>query len=121
MHNKKKEVKKIAIEIGRYSLILFFLYYYIGITAFVHTHRIANYTITHSHPFLPSSQHSHTTAEYETLSFLNMLIAESTPFFAIVLFCAVIEIIHQHNHLSTYRRRLFLPLFRGPPFTVLCI
>ena len=113
-------MKKAAIQIGRYLLILFFLYYYIGITAFVHTHKIAEYTISHSHPFLPSSQHSHSAIEYGTLSFLNMLVAENTPFFALVLFCAVIEIIREYYSLSSYRRKIFLPLFRGPPFTVLC-
>lgn len=114
-----RQVKKVAATVGRYLLILFFLYYYIGITAFVHTHQIAEYTIvTHSHPFFPGAHHSHSEAEYETVGFLNMLIAEAPLMMAVFFALSFIGIILQTYHYPAPRKEFHHPSYRAPPFAL---
>ena len=36
-------------------LVVLFMSYYVGGTAFTHTHHFLNYSITHSHPYLPGA------------------------------------------------------------------
>ncbi|MDE6644787.1 MAG: hypothetical protein K2J97_01725 [Muribaculaceae bacterium] len=61
-------------------LTLLFVAYYSGATLFIHTHFINSGAITHSHPYLPDKHHSHSTNEYEALSFLCNFVAEEIDF-----------------------------------------
>ncbi|MGM9852260.1 MAG: hypothetical protein ACI306_09005 [Muribaculaceae bacterium] len=38
---------------------------------FTHSHRYADNTIVHSHPYLPSSHHSHSAQDYGAISWYN--------------------------------------------------
>jgi hypothetical protein len=77
-------MKKVLQIISRYLLVVLFLYYHIGNTAFVHTHVVHNHIITHSHPFLPGAHHGHQGGELETIAWLNAAVEFFTPlaFFA---------------------------------------
>ncbi|MEG2150700.1 MAG: hypothetical protein RRY36_05730 [Bacteroidaceae bacterium] len=48
--------------------------YYCESTLFVHTHNFSWGQVTHSHPYLPNSPHSHTSAQYQTIESLTNLL-----------------------------------------------
>ncbi|MBC8594594.1 hypothetical protein H8744_15390 [Oscillospiraceae bacterium N12] len=108
-------MKKVASSIIKYLLIVFFLYYYIGTTAFVHTHYFDKYTVTHSHPYFPGTHHSHSTAEIETIGLLNMLVADTTPLFSVIFALSLISIISQTAISFTTHKELHLSHLRAPP------
>lgn len=78
-------VKNIS-NIVKYVLIVVFVYYYVGNTAFVHTHVVDHFLVTHSHPYLPGMHHSHTEAQWETVSWFNLLCLDSSHELPIVPF-----------------------------------
>ena len=57
-------------------LVVLFMSYYVGGTAFTHTHHFLNYSITHSHPYLPGADglphHEHST---ELIPYLPLVMA----------------------------------------------
>lgn len=57
----------------RCALVALFLSYYGGATLFPHTHYLATGKVTHSHPYIPSGNHSHTTAVYQLIAGLSHL------------------------------------------------
>ncbi|MGM9844985.1 MAG: hypothetical protein ACI30K_02015 [Muribaculaceae bacterium] len=48
-----------------------FVYFCCGNTLFIHSHTYANNTIVHSHPYLPSSHHSHSSHDYGAIAWCN--------------------------------------------------
>ncbi len=76
MQNKKRHSAKLLTLL----LMLLFAGYYSGSTLFIHTHIINSGAITHSHPYLPDKDHSHSTNEYEVLSLLCDFVAEEVDF-----------------------------------------
>ena len=52
-------------------LVVLFMSYYVGGTAFTHTHHFLNSSITHSHPYLPGADglphHEHSTVAFNTI------------------------------------------------------
>jgi hypothetical protein len=61
-------------------LVVLFMSYYVGGTAFTHTHHFLNYSITHSHPYLPGADglphHEHSTVAFNTIEELTELCME---------------------------------------------
>ena len=55
------------------SLLLLFSMFVVGNILCIHTHQNEGNIVVHSHPFLPSSQHSHTTSQLITLSIVNAI------------------------------------------------
>ena len=109
-------MKKNITVFGRYLFILFFLYYYVGITAFVHTHHYSIYTVTHSHPFLPGAQHSHSLVDFETVGVLNMLIVDVAPVTLFPVFLlSLIGVIFEIYRYPTPYKDFHHPSFRAPP------
>lgn len=49
-------------------LLLLFVAFAAGRTLFVHTHVGPAGMVTHSHPYLPSGQHTHSAAQFESLA-----------------------------------------------------
>ena len=96
-------MKRLLSNIVKYVLIVVFVYYYVGNTAFVHTHVVDNFLITHSHPYLPGMHHSHTEAQWETVSWFNLLCLDSShelpivPF--ILFFLSFIFLLHGANRI----------------------
>ncbi|MDR2036737.1 MAG: hypothetical protein LBQ60_02315 [Bacteroidales bacterium] len=56
-------------------LILLHIGFYVGNTAFIHTHHYLNYSVTHSHPFSKTSEgtpdHTHDKAALDTIAQFN--------------------------------------------------
>ena len=61
-------------------LVVLFMSYYVGGTAFTHTHHFLNSSITHSHPYLPGADglphHEHSTVAFNTIEELTELCLE---------------------------------------------
>ena len=54
-------------------LLVLFVGFAAGNTLCVHTHVGPQGAVTHSHPYLPSGHHGHSTVEFSTLAQLNAL------------------------------------------------
>lgn len=90
--------------------------YYVGNTAFIHTHTFQNYTITHSHPFIPGSHHSHSSGEeVETIAMFNAIIALATPLIAVLVQLALLRVIFLLCRIIVHSRKVFSHLLRAPP------
>lgn len=63
----KERTRKIAAAF----LLILFAAFVGGNTLCVHTHIGPAGAVTHSHPYLPSSSHTHSVAQFETLALLN--------------------------------------------------
>lgn len=48
-----------------------FAFFVCGNTLCLHSHRIGDYTVVHSHPYLPSSNHSHSQQSLNTIAAFN--------------------------------------------------
>ena len=70
-------------------LVVLFMSYYVGGTAFTHTHHFLNYSITHSHPYLPGADglphHEHSTVAFNTIEELTELCMELIPYLPLVM------------------------------------
>ncbi|MCD7925046.1 hypothetical protein [Bacteroidaceae bacterium] len=109
-------MKKVALSILKFLMVILFICYYVGNTAFIHTHTFQNYTITHSHPFIPGAHHGHSSdGEVETIAFLNAFLALAVPAIAVVFQLAFLQIIVQFYSLITSFRKVFSHLLRAPP------
>ncbi|MEG1612154.1 MAG: hypothetical protein RRZ83_04080 [Alistipes sp.] len=67
-------MKRKLLKILNCAFIALFVCYYAESTLFIHSHTFAWGTVTHSHPYLPSSSHSHTAGECQTIHSLNNLL-----------------------------------------------
>jgi len=82
--------------------LVFFLFYYIGITLFIHTHTIDGRLITHSHPYQSDAQgnplHSHSCEEITLIHALNQFLG-----LAIFAFLGLrkLQALHSQKHFLT--------------------
>nr|WP_233523975.1 MULTISPECIES: hypothetical protein [unclassified Parabacteroides] len=71
--------------------------YYVGGTAFTHTHHFLNYSITHSHPYLPGADglphHEHSTVAFNTIEELTELCMELIPYLPLVMAWALLMVV----------------------------
>ncbi|MCI1648094.1 MAG: hypothetical protein LKI39_02780 [Bacteroides sp.] len=108
-------MKKAVVNIFRSLWVLLFVYYYIGNTAFIHTHVFNNEVITHSHPFIPGAHHTHANGEIATIAFFNAMLALGnsplTVLWNLVLICFIFL---SYIHPISRRKCLSLSL-RAPP------
>lgn len=78
-------------------LVVLFLSYYVGGTAFTHTHYFLNYSITHSHPYLPGADglphHAHSAVALSTIEELTELCLELTPYVPWVMAWALLMVV----------------------------
>ncbi len=74
--------KKYKGNVPAMLLILLFAAYYCGSTLFVHSHLIGlgDKVVTHSHPFLPNSNHTHTDYEFNAIACLNDIVSDDVEF-----------------------------------------
>lgn len=80
-------------------LVVLFMSYYVGGTAFTHTHHFLNSSITHSHPYLPGADglphHEHSTVAFNTIEELTELCLELIPYLPLVMAWALLlSLIH---------------------------
>lgn len=69
------------VYILRLLLGTLFLSYYASTVFFSHTHQIDGQTIHHSHPYLPSAQHSHSSASFHLIESLSHLLFVGGTFY----------------------------------------
>lgn len=110
-------MKRGELKILKLLLLAFFIAYYSTSTLFVHTHKYAGGTITHSHPFLPSAKHSHTTSEYQLIDHINHLVFWGA---IVALVFLSLPILYFKKYILSrpfylYHRPGFAVLKRGPP------
>lgn len=84
----REHVKSIFTTIAKYLLIVLFVSYYVGGTAFTHTHYFPTYSITHSHPFLPGADglphHTHNSSAFNTIEELDDIMMEAAALCLII-------------------------------------
>lgn len=109
-------MKKGALSILKFLMVILFICYYVGNTAFIHTHRFQNYNITHSHPFIPGSHHAHHSGqEVETIALFNAFIALAVPAIVVVFQLVFLRIILPFHFITVSFRKIFSHLLRAPP------
>ncbi len=65
-------MKRAAIRIVAAALLLAFVNFTFANTLFMHTHSLDNGArVTHSHPYLPSSHHSHSGSTLDNIAAMN--------------------------------------------------
>lgn len=80
-------MKSKAIAILKLSLIALYMSYWASATLFTHTHTGVWGTVTHSHPYLPSSGHTHSTNALHIIAQLTNLLVV-VGFFSFVVLLA---------------------------------
>ncbi|MDE6525764.1 MAG: hypothetical protein K2L75_00790 [Muribaculaceae bacterium] len=90
-------MKEKAVKILYAALLLVFVNFVFSNTVFIHSHHISGgRSVTHSHPYLPSSHHSHNAQELSLIASFNMTAASAmeadfAPVFSAPLCYTVIE------------------------------
>ena len=119
----REHVKSICSAIAKYLLVVLFISYYVGGTAFTHTHYFPTYSITHSHPFLPGADglphHTHSSTAFNTIQELDdiMLEAAALCFVLVAAWVLLSVFIQQHKYITPVRLVRNTSL-RAPPFRI---
>ncbi|MEG2555913.1 MAG: hypothetical protein RSA53_07465, partial [Odoribacter sp.] len=111
-------VKKKVTQILKFLLLALFLSYYCESTLFVHTHVFDWGTVTHSHPYLPNSGHTHTAGQCQSISFLSNIFFTLIDSIAFVV--AVRILVRQHIPCRCFSTRLVADncSLRAPPASI---
>lgn len=109
----KERTRRIAAAL----LLVAFAAFVGGNTLCVHTHSGPYGAVTHSHPYLPSSHHSHTSAQFETIGLINSLSFDSgsTPETYIPADVLSTAIVCGREATGNPGASVALPNRRGPP------
>lgn len=116
-------MRPICNAIAKYLLVVLFLSYYVGGTAFTHTHYFPTYSVTHSHPFLPGADglphHAHNSAAFNTIEELDDILLEAAAlFFTLATAWVLLSVfIQQHRYITPIRLARNINL-RAPPFGI---
>ena len=119
----REHVKSICSAIAKYLLVILFISFYVGGTAFTHTHYFPTYSITHSHPFLPGADglphHTHSSTAFNTIQELDdiMLEAAALCFVLAAAWVLLSVFIQQHKYITPVRLVRNTSL-RAPPFRI---
>lgn len=96
--------------------------YYVGGTAFTHTHHFLNHTITHSHPYLPGADglphHDHSAVAFNTIEELSEMCMELTPYLPLVVAWILLSVIVFLPEEEIARRSVRHRNLRAPPCLV---
>ncbi|MEG1463788.1 MAG: hypothetical protein RSC11_02650 [Mucinivorans sp.] len=111
-------MRKRAFNILKYLLVALFVSYYAESTLFFHTHTFSWGTVTHSHPYMPSAAHSHTTTECQTIQLLTNLVFTSTGTIFVAVTFRVITLLYRPRLHSWARYLLENTSLRGPPLSI---
>jgi hypothetical protein len=112
-------MKTLCQNILKGLLPLLFISYLAGITFFTHSHVVNGVTIVHSHPFDKSTEHSHTTTEFQLIHLLSQVLTAGALVFPLLLaayavvLCTLSEKPESPGYTSSFRGVLSL---RAPPF-----
>lgn len=108
----------------RFVLVVLFMGYYVGGTAFTHTHYFPTYTITHSHPYLPGADglphHNHSTAAFNTIEELTEMYIELMHYSLLgVMAWVLLSVFIQPYRNRTFVRSVRLCNLRDPPYVIM--
>lgn len=97
--------------------------YYVGGTAFTHTHYFPSYSVTHSHPFLPGADglphHTHSSSAFHLIEELDTLLVETAlPCAALITAWVLLSVFIQQPKYITPVRFLRTIRLRAPPFCI---
>ena len=114
-------MKHIRSSILAYFLIGLFVSYYTGDIAFTHVHHYMNYTIIHSHPYLPGPHgqplHTHSQNAFSTIHLLNQITIEPTPVNVVSISWQLLTtFIYSHTY-SCVLQTAHTSSLRAPPVT----
>lgn len=99
-------------------LTVLFAAYYSGSTLFVHTHFLGfgRGLVTHSHPYLPDNNHTHTATEFDAIASLTDITTEEIDFIDIPQEEETLLFIFLVEPISTYvAADHFFASLRAPP------
>lgn len=99
----------------RIALVALFLSYYAGVTLFSHTHTYSWGKVTHSHPYIPSGHHSHTTAGLQMIDNLSQLHIIASTTVALCAFMKLLTTLASSLHGLVVQRLISYSLLRAPP------
>ena len=111
-------MKKIASKVFAVLLTCVFVNFVFMNTVFVHTHLMADGTaISHSHPYLPSSTHTHSAASLMSIAQFNAAVTtmESSVCHAHVFCCNEWESAVVNDSLQCIKINVISETLRGPP------
>lgn len=123
MPANREPVKSNCNTILKYLLVVLFMSYYVGGTAFTHTHYFPTYSITHSHPFLPGADglphHTHNSVAFSVIEELDDIMMEAAALsFALITAWVLLSVfIQQHKYITPVRLVHNISL-RAPPFCI---
>lgn len=60
-----------CIKLATWILLGIFAWFYCGNTLFLHSHMYEGHRIIHSHPYLPSDNHTHSSQAMQSIAALN--------------------------------------------------
>lgn len=110
--------KKFKGNVPAMLLILLFAAYYCGSTLFVHSHLIGfgDKIVTHSHPYLPNSNHTHTDYEFNAIACLNDIVSDDVEFDNPIEFVEILlaELLVERSS-KVIINDCVASLLRGPP------
>lgn len=97
-------------------MVLLFLGYYGSTTLFSHTHYAEGKLVTHSHPYLPTSHHTHSAASCQLIHLISNQLF-TTFAISVALWCGVftfyVQVLSSEHISLIYRYRL--ATLRAPP------
>lgn len=96
-------------------LTALFVSYYGGTSLFTHTHTYHWGKVTHSHPYVPSSGHTHSAAAIQLIAHLSAPLAIIVTTTFTVLVAREIVVRDLGNIIITERYSPALPSLRAPP------
>lgn len=106
------------MQILKYLLVALFVSYYCESTFFLHTHNFDWGTVTHSHPYMPTGSHSHTSAQCQTIESLANLLFTLVATAFIVATIRVIVLSATPDLRRITRRLVRNYSLRAPPVSV---
>jgi hypothetical protein len=99
--------KERYIKLATWIMLGIFAWFYCGNTLFLHTHVAEGHKIVHSHPYLPSDSHSHSSQALQSIAAFNATAASmDTPYQAEmpkpVSITTYIQVVHTKLHVIAH-------------------
>lgn len=100
-------------------LISLYIAFYIGNTAFIHTHHYSYYSVTHSHPFSKAADgtpdHTHNKIAIDTIAQLNSFAINIIPFLILGIISILFFTFVRQHRFDIVRRVVESYNLRAPP------
>lgn len=108
-------MKEKVFKILKYALVALFVSYYCESTFFFHSHTFTWGTVTHSHPYNPNTSHSHTSAEFQTISQLSSILCTLAQLLSVLAVAVGALVLFSSKNQSTLKQTIIYCSLRAPP------